>query len=106
MRYCHNVASVAATEPGPAESNGTRYQLQVSVLSPCTNATAFDGITNTQAPPAGPVPEGGRVHELTHYCSVLVMADGMWKPTEPEKTHGTQPWPWFVSSPSPDLVLP
>ena len=46
----------------------------------CDRATGWDGINNTAM--------GTQAH--THTCGVLIMADGMWKPTELEKD--AKPW--------------
>lgn len=69
VRYCHNVAAINSVGEGRA----TSYELTLTVTSPCNADTAWDGINNV----------GAGSETTKHTCDVLLMADGMWKPTNP-----------------------
>ena len=61
---------------GHGDAAVVRYELAIKVLSPCDEESGWDGMSR--------VDEGSVVK--THECEVLVMADGMAKPNDPE--HG------------------
>lgn len=77
VRYCHTVTSIGKAGFDGDEAGG--YDVRVRSVSPCTSASAWDGI-NVTAGESG-LSKASKVSELTHHCKVLVMADGMWKPT-------------------------
>ena len=88
MRYCHTVTSIAPAEPDAAD--GARFILKLNVQAQCTKANGWDGILNLDT---------GEPQAETHRCGVLLMADGMWKPTDPESEDN----PWMEGT---DLTLP
>jgi cation diffusion facilitator CzcD-associated flavoprotein CzcO len=81
VRYCHTVTAI---RPGGGGDDtcaaASRYEIDVRVGSPCEEGAAWDGIRQFEAGEA----------QTTHGCSVLVMADGMWKPNDVEADD--QPW--------------
>lgn len=81
IRYCHTVTKI--------DKRGGHFGLTVTSTTPCTNATGFNAISNFGTV-ADVEAAGGSLAITTHQCTVLVMADGMWKATDPSV--GDKPW--------------
>ena len=84
LRYCHSVTAVRELSDGDAAAMAGRYELDISVASPCEEGTAWDGIRQF----------GVGETTVKHSCSVLVMADGMWAQVDPERDKR----PWLVGT--------
>ena len=86
IHYCHTV--VAINDIAATSTGNTRFELQVQAAVPCTADAGWDGMKQQNV---------GSIRSL-HHCEVLVMADGMWKPTDV----ALDPQPWITGD---DLAL-
>ena len=87
IHYCHTVVAINDVSTSTSSGN-TRFELEVHAAEHCKADTAWDGMKQQSV---------GRI-KSTHHCEVLVMADGMWKPTDV----ALDPQPWITGE---DLAL-
>ena len=86
IHYCHTV--VAINDIAATSTGNTRFELEIRSVQPCKKSTGWDGMKQQNV---------GSIRSL-HHCEVLVMADGMWKPTDV----ALDPQPWITGD---DLAI-